>query len=175
MAIVLKLEVQAPRDRQQWVVLAIRTLAAQGTREALEKVVALVHAVAGRIGAGRTGLACHITHQGRLVRHVVAIELVRRGVTLPSDGAHVHAAKAIVVGCRTVQDLAEVIGSTEPGIHPASDIATAAAAATRHGERGFGLVLFSLGWGRKGKFHDDVTDPASRAQWEAAWGRVQGQ
>ena len=142
MAIVLKLEVQAPRDGQQWVVLAVHALAAQGTREALEKVVALVHAEAAGVGAGRTGLilARDIAHQGRLVRHVVAIELVRRGVTLPSDGARVHAAKAIVVGCRTVQDLAEVIGSAEPGIHPTSDIATAAAAATRHGERGFGLL-----------------------------------
>ena len=145
MAIVLELEVKAPRDGQQWVVLAVHALAAQGTREALEKVVALVHAVAAGVGAGRTGLACHITHQGRLVRHMVAIELVRRGVTLPSDGARVHAAKAIVVGCRTVQDLAEVIGSSEPGIHPTPDIATAAAAAAGHGERGFGLVLFSLG------------------------------
>ena len=175
MAIVLELEVQAPRDGQQWVVLAVRTLAAQGTREALEKVVALVHAEAAGVGAGRTGLARDITHQGRLVRHMVAIELVRRGVTLPSDGARVHAAKAIVVGCRTVQHLAELIGSSEPGIHPAPDIATAAAAAAGHGERGFGLVLFSLGWGLKGKFHGDVTDPASRAQWEATWGRVQGQ
>ena len=135
MAIVLKLEVQAPRDRQQRVVLTVGAFATQGACEALEEMVALVHAEAAGVGAGRTGLARGIAHQGRLGGHDEAIELVRRGVTLPSDGAHVHAAKAIVVGCRTVQDLAEVIGSTEPGIHPASDIATAAAAATRHGER----------------------------------------
>ena len=131
MAIVLKLEVQAPRDRQQRVVLTVGAFATQGACEALEEMVALVHAEAAGVGAGRTGLARDITHQGRLVRHVVAIELASRGVTLVVDVARVLAAKSVDVFGRAEHNLAEGIGSFEMGIHPTSDHATAAAAA-RH-------------------------------------------